>query len=514
MTGYNQTSGGERISLIKNVRFSWDLIRNSKLISNASVYVMGSMLQKAAAFLLIPLYTRYITPSDYGIVGLAQSVQGVISLLIGLGLYSAIARLYFDFRDKPNLLRSYISTNFLVVGLFALISTLALIQWGKVFWDRLSGGQVAFSPYIQLALWLAFADAIFQIPVTLYRTTQRATAFVSAHMAVFLLGVAAIVFFVVIKQMGAEGLLIGDLIASLLVSSILGILLLREYFSTHFEWQHVRSSLKFSLPLVPHAVASWALIAIDRLLLESKGISLDQIGLYNLGYQLGLVMSVLVYGINQAWSPYYYDLMERVKNPEGRIRQVVLFYVALLGGICLVGILFSYELVHMIAPSRYQGAEAFISPILFGHLLLGFYYLASVPLFYFKRTFMIPIITIAGATINILLNLWWIPIWGAMGSAWATAISYGVTFGIALIFSFQYQRIELPFIKLSIIVGLVFAAVIVNTTLNEDQIIREFNLFYYLVKVGLVGVYIFLATIWLARPAVNMVFHKSRELIS
>ena len=137
-----------------------------------------------------------------------------------------------------------------------------------------------------------------------------------------------------------------------------------------------------------------------------------------------------------------------------------------------------------------------------------------MPLFYFKRTFMIPIITIAGATINILLNLWWIPIWGAMGSAWATAISYGVTFGIALIFSFQYQRIELPFIKLSIIVGLVFAAVIVNTTLNEDQIIREFNLFYYLVKVGLVGVYIFLATIWLARPAVNMVFHKSRELIS
>lgn len=184
MTEYDQASR-ENFGVIKKIRFGWTLIRNSKLISNASVYTIGSMLQKAAAFLLIPLYTRHLTPSDYGIVGLAQSVQGVFSLLIGLGLYSALARLYFDYRDEPSRLRAYISTNLFFIVLFALISTASLTQWGKPFWDRLSGGQVAFSPYIQLALWLAFADAIFRIPVTLYRTAQRATAFVISHIVVF-----------------------------------------------------------------------------------------------------------------------------------------------------------------------------------------------------------------------------------------------------------------------------------------------------------------------------------------
>jgi O-antigen/teichoic acid export membrane protein len=513
MNGYNQISGGERFNLIEKVRFGWRLIRNSKLISNASIYVMGSMLQKAAAFLLIPLYTRYLTPSDYGIIGLAQSIQGVFSLLIGLGLYSAVARLYFDFRDEPSLLKSFISSNFLFISLFALISTIIFTKWGKVLWDQFSGGQVSFSPYIQLALLLAFSDVIFLIPVTLYRAAQRATAFVTAHVSVFLFGIAIIIFLVVIKRMGAEGMLIGDLIANLLVASILVFLLLREYFTPHFHWKYVRSSLKFSMPLVPHTIASWALIAIDRILLESGGISLDQIGLYNLGYQLGMIMSILVYSINQAWSPYYYDLMKRMENPESKIRHMILFYVAIMGGICLVGILFSREFVHLIAPDRYQGAEIFVSPILFGHLLLGFYYLASVPLFYFKRTSVIPIITLVGAVTNILLNLWWIPTSGAIGSAWATAISYGITFGLALIMSFRYQRIELPFTKLSLMIGLVFAAVIWTTIVNGAQGFSELKLVYYLVKAGFLVAFMLLAIVWLAKPAIESAFQKSQEYV-
>ena len=506
MNRYDRMSEWETYGLIENVRSSLRIIRGSKLITNASVYVLGSMLQKAAAFLLIPLYTRHLSPSEYGIVGLAQSIQGMLSLLIGLGLFSALARLYYDYRDKPNVLRSYITSTFLFLAIIGLVATLALNRWGSVLWERFSGGQVPFAPYIQMALWLAYVDNLFRIPVTLYRTAQRAKAFIAANFGVFLVSTAAIIYFVVGKKMGAKGLLLGDLIANGLAVTVLVGLLFRQYFSPVFNWEHIRSSLSFGLPLVPHAVASWALVAIDRILLESGGVSLAQIGYYNLGYQLGLVMSLLVFSINQAWSPYYYDLMKTVPNPEDKIRKMIYLYIALIGGICLIGILFSNELVTLVAPDRYKDAVVFVSPILFGHLLLGFYYLASVPLFYFKRTIVIPFITLSGAALNIILNLWWIPEWGAMGSAWATAVSYGVTFIIAFAISQRHQRIDIPLSKFATLIGLILAAVVLTTTVFSEYGDGLNSMIYLLVKFCILLLFSFLAMAWFIKPFMHQKF--------
>jgi O-antigen/teichoic acid export membrane protein len=307
----------------------------------------------------------------------------------------------------------------------------------------------------------------------------------------------AVLYFVVVRKMGAHGQLLGDVIANSVAAIILIGLMFKERFSWQLNWDHLRVSLAYSLPLIPHLVSGWALNAIDRILLES-GVALSDLGIYNLAYQLGMAMSILVFSINQAWVPYYYNLMKREKNPELVINRVVVFYAAGVGGICLLGALFSPELVRWVAPARYQGAERFVPPILFAYLLQGFYYFASAPIFYYKHTKLIPLVTLVGATVNILLNLWWIPIAGAMGSAWATTIAYGLVLLLAYFMGRQYQRLELPLLNLSILISLIFTGVLISTT-TFGFVDQSINILSF-IKLSVLFVYGIFVLGWIVLP--------------
>ena len=97
-------------------------LRDSSLISNTGIYAVGNLMRKAVGFLLIPIYTRVLTPEDYGIVGLTLAVGGLLGILLGLGVRPAVARLYFDYRNDRRQLGAYITTNF-------FSSQLSLADW-------------------------------------------------------------------------------------------------------------------------------------------------------------------------------------------------------------------------------------------------------------------------------------------------------------------------------------------------------------------------------------------------
>jgi O-antigen/teichoic acid export membrane protein len=153
----------------------------NNLITNASIYVLGTMLQRALSFLLIPLYTRYLTPSDYGIVGLAVAVSGILSMVIGLGIYGAITRYYYEYHDTPDRLHSYITTNFLFLAVFSIGVSFLLDQTGGLVWPLITSGQVEFVPYVRLMIWSACLNVLVHVPIVLYQAARRPVAFVLAN---------------------------------------------------------------------------------------------------------------------------------------------------------------------------------------------------------------------------------------------------------------------------------------------------------------------------------------------
>jgi O-antigen/teichoic acid export membrane protein len=426
-------------------------VTGEKIIANSGIYIGGNFLQKALVFLLIPVLTRFLSLEDYGIYGLAITIESVLVILFSLGIQSSVARYYYDFQEDKERLKQYISTNY-----FFLLLTICLVLVifhfsGETIWDKLTSGKIPYYPYIIMVLFSSSATIIINFATMLYQTQQNARAFVIAQSALVVLILLLTILFVVIFKLGVVGQLFGRLISTVIVAILLSIILLRDWFTVRLQLSDIKSSLEFGFPLIFHGLFAWALTSIDRMMLEPH-VPLSEIGLYNLGYQIGGVLTALLISINQAWVPYYYSIMKKdLALAKQKIQLVTEIYVVLFGFICLIGMLFCKEILQIISTPRYQNAAIYVPIILFSALFNGYYFMSSTSIFYAKKTVWIPIMTGTTAFLNIGLNILWIPQYGAIGSAWATLLSYAALAVVAHLFGQHLAAIKLPLVKIFVL---------------------------------------------------------------
>jgi O-antigen/teichoic acid export membrane protein len=480
-------------SIIDWIRFIWRRFKRYRFIVNAGAYISSNILLQAAGFLLTPLWARFLTPSDYGITGTLSAYSGVLSTLLMMSLHGAVTRHYYDYMDDTEGQKSYVTSVTLFQMLVSGVIVFLLNLWGPTLWARFTTGKIPFDPYVRLVLLSSCISTWIMIPQALYQAQQKARNYVYVGYGRYLLGVLANLILVVVLRQGAYGKLLGQLVSGALVAAVVLSLAWRRWFTPHIEWKHIRDGLAFSLPLVPHLVAAWALQAADRVILE-RFVSLDEMGLYNFGYTLGMVMSFLVTGINQAWAPYYYRLMENNPNPKKKVIQVVSIYVALIGGICLVGVLFAGEIVHILLPPNYYGVVPYIAPVLLGYLMQGLYYFSVLPIFYHKKTKMMPFLTGTAAVASILLNICLVPHYGAIASAWITMITYVLFFVLAFFVGRRYEKMDYPLGRYFIPVSIILFSTLAVTRLSV------FDFWSLVVKVGFLVIYSIMAFLLLIRP--------------
>lgn len=444
-------------------RAAFARLRRRTLVTHSTVYVLGGTLQKALGFLLIPLYTRFIPPAEYGIVGMATAIEGVLTAVLGFGLHGSLSRYYFDLEASPDRLRRFITTHVVFLAAAAGCATLLLDRAGADLWPRLTSGSVPFTPYIRIVLWTSLAGIVFQVPLTLFVVQRRAKAFLVAQLANFLLTIGVTIVLVVGWQWGALGQLLGRLVATGAMAVVVGLLVAREWFAPRLSRVDLALGLAYGLPLIPHMVLGWVMNLADRLLLDRFGVPLDEIGRYTLGYQVGWAMSVLVASINMAWTPYYFNLMKVGSRPEQRVAQIGALYTALVGGLCLIGVLFGDALLGILAPPQFHAAARFVPLVLFAYLLNGYYFFAVTPLFHDKKTAWISAATTLAAVTNVALNVSLIPRLGALGAAWATVGSYAAI--LAVVYALSHRRQPIPYPRRAIVAAnaLIFAAVLLAT---------------------------------------------------
>jgi O-antigen/teichoic acid export membrane protein len=413
------------------------------LLGGAAVYVLGNLLQKAAAFLLIPLYTYYLSPGDFGITGIVQSTNQILTIVLALGINSAIQRYYYDYYEDETQLKQYISSTFLFLTVTASAASLGLHLGGEPVWNLLFR-QVPFAPYAQLMIWTVWGSVLTQYALNLYRARQEPARFVITQLGSFLLTTTATIYLVAFRHLGARGQLMGLLVGSVVTAIISSMLLFREYLTLQVDWKFIRVSMVYGLPLIPHLIAQWVKTSLDRLILENFT-TLSEVGIYTLGYKLGLIMQVLVNSTNRAYVPYFFEMMKSYAHPKDRFKKILAFYVAIFGSICLAGVLFGREVLQLLAPPGYYPAATIVPLILFGFLINGYYFLAVNPLFYFEQTAWVPWLTGTAAVVSVGLNFLLVPRLGALGAAWSFVTSTTLTFVLTFLVSRKFWKIELPY---------------------------------------------------------------------
>ncbi|MEW6008476.1 MAG: oligosaccharide flippase family protein [Candidatus Omnitrophota bacterium] len=415
------------------------------LTKDASLYNAGGILTKAIAFLLIPVYTRFLSPADYGIISLVSTIAYVLLIFYEMGLITAATRFYYDFKSEQEK-KEYFGTVLLFLCGFTLIITIVLENIARKISPFLFS-DVAFNPYIRIAIWIPFFQSLPPLVYALYRVKEQPYRFVIFSIFAFIIEIGLIIYFVVFLKQEALGKINATLIASGLIY-IISLIILFNHTILKFSYSKIWNSLKFGLPLIPHTVAHWVLKLSDRIILQ-KYAPLSDVGLYTLGYNLGMILFLFTASFNNAWAPFLYKNANIMpKQVFAKIGIAYCFIVVFIG---LLLSIFAKEIMIIVSTPKFYGAATVIPLVVAGYVFQGLYLLPVNQLFFLKQTRYLPTATMVSALINIILNLLFIPKFGMSAAAFNTFLSYLILFILVFFYSQRHFPISYDYRKFAII---------------------------------------------------------------
>ncbi len=404
--------------------------RLKTLAADIGIYGFGDAATSLVSFLLLPIYTKYLSPSDYGVIALLIVLESGVKIVTRLGLDSAFMRLFYDCRSEQELQRLS-STLFLF--LVAVNGALLAVGWWAAPW--VSGWLFdtrAHTFTVRLMLLNTTIIGLYFLPFNLFRARGKAAQFSALTFARATMTLVARLVLVVFYGRGVLGVVQADLAVTAVFTIVLA-WWMRTLIRPVFSRAILMDALRFGLPRVPHGVALQVMAGADRYFISRFGLLRD-VGLYSIGATFALALKLFLSAFEYAWSPFYFAAM---KDPNAKqVYSTVATYVfgllvLMASGLSAVAV----DVVRLMTDARFHGAAAVIPWIAIGVVIQGAYHLTSIGLAITKKTKYYPLSTLASTLVGVGANIWLIPRYGIVGAAWANNLSYLTLFVIALGFS-------------------------------------------------------------------------------
>ncbi len=394
-----------------------------RLGKHSVIYGLGGLVSRILAVILLPLYTRYLSPSDYGEVETLIALTTVIGIVLRMGISAAFFRFYFD-SPEPEQRQLVLRTSFWFTMTMATVGMLLGFAFSKSISDWLFGstsesGLVAAS---FVGLW---AGMNYEQLTSLFRVEERSVAYVSASIANILITIGATLFLVVGREAGPMGVIVGTFTGTLVVYFAL-IGYRRDQLGLQFDRHLLRRMNRFGLPLVPSALFLWATNFSDRLFLVRLA-DTREVGLYSVGVRIASAMVLLLAAFRAAWPAFAYSIDD---DREAKLTYAyVLTYLVFVTSWVATGLtLLSPWLVRWLSAPAFESASRVVGPLSFAAVALAGYIVVAIGVGRVRRTRFNWIVTGAGAGVNVVLNLILIPPYGMMGAAIATIAAFATMF--------------------------------------------------------------------------------------
>lgn len=430
---------------------------------------MGNILPQAAGFLLLPIYTRYLTPADYGVVSSMQALASILAVLFTLAIDRSIYRLFFDFKtDKEK--KDYLGTiSISLVTISALILSL-LFAFSETI--SLMYKSIAFYPYYLYSIITTYLTVFSIIPKIYFQINEKAGKFVLISIVQFLTSTGFVFWFVVGEKSGAIGLLKGQLFGIIFVLPLYLYVTYRIINFT-FKVQILKNSLMFSLPMVPGLLSAWVLNISNRVFIE-RYFDLHDVGIYSIGNKIAGLVLIITGAFRLAYSPLFYRLANSINQVEAK-RKLYLYnntYIVILFAITLTISVFSKEAMLLLLDQKYFEAYKLVSLISIAYLISQASSLFNLMIYQEKKVVSLMWIGLAGAGVNIIFNFFLISEMGAYGAAYSSILSFTLIFMLSLwqakkcYFVQLNWRLLLPLFSLLILIIVFFRLVDINIYIN------------------------------------------------
>lgn len=417
-----------------------------KLASQTAIYGLSNIAARFLNYLLVPLYTYYFSAAEYGVVSEFYAYAGFFSVLLLFGFETG----YFRFRNKQQAGRDVAySTALIFIVLLNLGFFLAVTELKAPLSAALN-----YADYPQYVWWFSIIlslDAIAAIPFARLRAENKVLHFAGIKIAEILITVLLSLFFIVYcpkvyaenSSSGIEGAIaqgikkiydpsigVGYIFIANLIASLCKFLLLAPQL-TGLSWgfdRHLFNRMaRYSLPMVMIGLAGIINEMLDRALLKyllpyDLQTNMKMLGIYSACYKLSILMSLFIQAFRYAAEPFFFAYSGNSDAPRiyaDVLRLFVIFCVFIFLLVTLYIDFFKYFI-----GEEFRAGLDVVPILLLANLFLGIYVNLSIWYKLTDRTLMGAWVSLGGAMLTIILNVWWIPIFGYMGSAWATLICY------------------------------------------------------------------------------------------
>lgn len=383
------------------------------------VYGLADVIVMAVGgFLLLPLYTRTLSQPEFGTYVVVRANTEIFSYLLYLGLPSAVARVYFDYK-KTGQQQAYLSSVVMFFGLNLLLLAALLSVWGPALWQLLSP-TTAVQPYLVFSVAIAAMGFFSALGSLCLRLEGRAPAFASLQVATALVLAACAVINLVLLQLGLPGLLWALLVSSAFAGLVLP-WQLRRGFVPRMQWVHIAESMRYAGPIVVGYVAYFLLNRASTLVLQ-RHVGLEEIAVFGLAQQLAMMVTVAAAAFGKAQQPAVFAaepgqaaaLLQR----SGAVLRLLMF------GIVSTLVLGAAELLTLVAPKSYSSGVDVLLILLVANFAYSFSQVSDTALLLHRRPKTSVAVSIAGAALSAVLSLWLVPKYHLMGAAVAIACTF------------------------------------------------------------------------------------------
>jgi O-antigen/teichoic acid export membrane protein len=425
-----------------------------RFFKHSSIYAVGNVLNRLAAFLLLPIYTNYLSVAEYGAIELFYVISAVVAGLLSIGIAHATLRFYYEYDTEPER-KAVVSTNFIVSFLITAVGAGLVSLWQEPIAQYVFG-KPEYSRGVMIVLASLVLELSSQVCLAYIRAKEKSRLFVGISLAKLIIQVVANTYFVIYLSAGVEGVLFGNLLAVAAGWAFLTGYTLRQC-GWRFEMSKAIPVLKYSFPFLLSTIAGLISANVDRFLINSM-LSLQALGIYALALKFsGLLDNLIGEPFSRSYGAFRFSIMKDgdAQEVQARIVRYLLIGVAIVGlGIAY----FARDLLSVMSEASYWPAADILPVLIIGSAIKVMVYPVQTGILYEKKTRNVFYIGLISALTSTVVNLIMIGLFGLTGACVAQVITAGIVLYVTNRISQRYLSVAYEYRKLLtiIIVTLVF----------------------------------------------------------
>jgi len=402
-----------------------------KLFSHSAIYFLGNLIRYAASFLMLPIYTNYLSPGEYGVIELLVLAVDVVAIAVGMRLGQGVFK-YYSEQNTAEEKKSVVNSALLIAIITNVIGVFFVCVFASFYFDFLDTDMLSVR-HIQLFSFSLLFGTIIEIYLLYLRVEQKPVIFVSFNVLKLILQISFNVYFIVYLEEGVIGVIKATVLSSG-VSAFIALILWNRIVGLSLDFSFSKKLIGYSWPILVAEIGMFLIMYLDRFFLKEL-IGHDSVGIYALASRFSILIIIFGFSPFQAiWDSEKYKV-QKSPDAQKKFRDVFLLLNIILIFSALSISLYVEEIIQLMTNESFWQAISILPIMAIGMYFHALTMFVNFGILFKEKTLDLTKASFMSVLVSLILNYTLIPVMGVYGAATATATTMAFRFFVVFYFA-------------------------------------------------------------------------------